>query len=108
MPPMDQRARGLTGRWRAVSAVTAGLFLAYLVTISPHLVHHLFDQDHGRPACPHLAQSQNTPAVEASPVILTLPSPTEIITVSLPGILTPSPEVRASTPRAPPSSFLSA
>ena len=102
MLPMNQKVRGLTGRWRVVSAVAAGLFLAYLVTLSPHLAHHLFGQDHGRPACPHLAQSQNTPVVEESPVTLTLPSPTQIVLASAPQASPPPAEIQASNPRAPP------
>lgn len=105
---MGQKIRGSTSIGRLVSGAVTGLFLAYLVTLSPHLVHHLFDQDHGRPACPHLAQSQNTPALEASPVTLTLPNPTEIVLAFAPQVSPAPAEIQASGPRAPPSLFLSA
>ena len=32
--------------------VFAGFLAAFVVGISPHLVHHLFDDDHGKSECP--------------------------------------------------------
>lgn len=56
----DLRSR----RWGIGSVLAAGLFLAYLVALPPHLVHHAFDGDHGHPACPHLALSQHETALQ--------------------------------------------
>ena len=57
---------------RRLPILTAGFFLAYLIAVSPHLVHHAFEEDHGhqhghsrqddngRPSCPLLLLSQQT------------------------------------------------
>jgi hypothetical protein len=45
-----------------VSLLAAGFFLAYLIAVSPHLVHHAFEDHQTRPTCPLLIQSQQTMA----------------------------------------------
>ena len=54
-------------RFSLLSAFVACVFAGYLVTLTPHLVHHLFDGDHDQPRCPHLAQSEHTPEAGADP-----------------------------------------
>lgn len=62
-------------RLAVLTVAVTGLLVAYLVSVPPHLVHHLFDGDgHGQPRCPHLAQSQLSPEVRAEPSA-TLPLP---------------------------------
>jgi hypothetical protein len=58
-----------------LSAVVACLFAGYVVALTPHLVHHLFDGGDDQPQCPHLAQSQHTPeAWSDPPTALSLPA----------------------------------
>lgn len=89
---------------RLLGALTAGLFVAYLVALSPHLVHHLFDEDHGRPVCPHLAQSQQTPELQPDPPHLIPPIQIATVQVLSPGVSLPSPVLALSHSRAPPHS----
>jgi len=89
---------------RLLGVLTAGLFAAYLIALSPHLVHHAFDDDHGVPACPLLAQSQQTPELQPDPPSLPLPS--EVDTVLASRIESPllPPVLPSNHPRAPPRS----
>ncbi len=90
-----------TCREKTIGALAAGCFLLYLIALSPHLVHHLFDEDHDSPACPFLALSQHTPELQ--------PDPPALIPVSVAGPLDapkrtvslPVPLVLDSHPRAP-------
>ena len=50
-----------------LSALIACLFVGYVVALTPHLVHHIFDGDENQPRCPHLAQSQHTPEAWSDP-----------------------------------------
>jgi hypothetical protein len=56
-----------------LSAVVACLCAAYVVALTPHLVHHLFDDDSSE--CPHFAQSQHSPEAwsDPSPAFLLIP-----------------------------------
>ncbi len=85
-----------------VGALTAGLFLAYLIALPPHLVHHLFNEDQGRTVCPLLAQNQQTPGLQTDPLTLIPLSPTEILNPPLSTASLPSPDLPVSRPRAPP------
>lgn len=94
--------------WRSTcfavtAALTVGFVLAYLIALPPHLVHHIFDEDHGQPPCAHLAQSQHAPELQPDPPSLTPPSPAEPcrVPVAITGL--PSPEPTAGHPRAPPA-----
>jgi len=79
-----------------------GLFLAYLISLPPHLVHHLFEEDAGHPECPLLAQSQQTAAIQADPPVLTPPTTAEILEACSPGTSLPTADLTVSHPRAPP------
>jgi hypothetical protein len=94
------------GAWRltALASLTAGLFVTYLVALSPHLVHHLFDENQGHPACPHLAQSQQTPELPSDPPALDPPVQSEPVQLFLASASLPSPDLTGSHPRAPPRS----
>lgn len=89
--PMGRMLEGFRGSsWLApVGALTAGLFLAYLITLPPHLVHHLFDEDQGRAACPYFAQSQHSPELRTDPPTLTPPIPGETLQAFVPGAFLP-------------------
>ena len=87
---------------RFLAGLTVGLFSVYLLALAPHLVHHLFTDDHGRPACPYLAQSQQNPELQPDPPALPLPSRTVTIEVPLPEASPRSPALPLKHPRAPP------
>ncbi len=93
---------------RLLGVLTTGLFAAYLIALSPHLVHHVFDDDHGVPACPLLAQGQQTPQLQPDPPSLPLPSKADTVLASRveSPLLPPVPP--PSDPRAPPRSELPA
>lgn len=91
-------------RFTTVGALTLTLFAAYLITLPPHLVHHLFDGDHSQPECPLLAQSQQTPVIQADPPFLTPLSPAEMLEGSLPQASLPAVELTVQHCRAPPHS----
>lgn len=95
-------------RCKTLGVLTAGLFLAYLIALAPHLVHHLFEEGHGQPECSFLAQSQQTHVVQADPPVLTPLAPAEILEAAFPGTPLPPPDLTVSHPRAPPRSAPSA
>ncbi len=96
--------------WRSptVGGLTAALFATYLIALPPHLVHHLFDEDQGRPECPLLAQSQQNPELQPDPPILPLPSRTDTVELLLPEASPRAPNLPLKHPRAPPRSAPSA
>ena len=87
------------------TAFVACLFAGYLVALTPHLVHHLFDDDQDQTSCPYLAQSQHTPPAGSDPApalaliaighVAALPDPTAL----------PFAERTTVPSRAPPVSF---
>jgi hypothetical protein len=89
-------------REKTVGALTAGCFLLYLIALSPHLVHHLFEKDHDPPTCPFLALSQHTPELQPDPPALTRLIVTGILDDHKPTVSLPAPPVLDSHPRAPP------
>ncbi len=93
---------------RLLGALTVGLFAAYLVALPPHLVHHLFEENHGQHECPLLAQSQQTPELQTDPPALTPPIQIGTVQVLSPGVSLPSPALALSHSRAPPRSAPSA
>ena len=54
-----------------LSALVACFLAGYLVTLTPHLVHHLFEGDEDQPRCPVLVQSEHTPQLSNDPPSLT-------------------------------------
>jgi hypothetical protein len=97
-------AVGIAWRGRRPTVWLAlALFSLYLVAVPPHLVHHLFDQDHGRlGGCPHLAQSQHTPELQPDLPGLARPAPAEILSAPRPGPTPPTVDLAAHLARAPP------
>jgi hypothetical protein len=91
-------------RQAVLTVFALGLLVTYVVSVPPHLVHHLFDGDeHGHPRCPHLAQSQQTPELQADPPPRLLPPAAPAADV-LPVVADalPTPDHSAESPRAPP------
>lgn len=85
-----------------VATLTAGVFLAYIITASPHLAHHLFDEDHVSQPCPQLALSHQAPGVDVERITLACPALTDTlgpVPVRSPGL---APDLHPSRPRAPP------
>jgi hypothetical protein len=101
MGRMLKGVRGF-GRSAVMGGLTTGLLLAYLMLLPPHFVHHLFDEDLGRPACPLLAQSQHTPWLQADAPSLAPPVATDTIHALLPGVSVPARDLAVSPPRSPP------
>jgi hypothetical protein len=86
-----------------VRLLTAGCFCAYLVAASPHLVHHAFEKDHGRPSCPFLlASQQGTSDPPHNPPPLAVLSYSGILEVRNPMDSASSLSVSRLHPRAPP------
>lgn len=87
--------------------LVAGFFLVYLIAVSPHLVHHLFEEDHDSPPCPFLALSQHTPQLQPDLPTITCLIWTEFLEDPKPTLSLPSPLIHNSRTRGPPSSVLS-
>lgn len=88
-------------------ALLLGGWLVLLgINASSHLVHHLFEADHGA-ACHFLAAATHVPAAVAAPVVLpkALPAPEGPAAPLRPARRSPS--GRAAATRAPPSALLS-
>ena len=97
------------GRERVgMAAFTAVLFVAYLISLSPHLVHHLFDEDQNHPTCPYFALSQQNADLQPDPPILVPPHQTAVCHDQLPAVSLPSSDRSVVNPRAPPRSTPSA
>lgn len=82
--------------------LTAGLFLAYLIALPPHLVHHLFDGEPDHETCSYLNQSQHMPGLQLGLPTLSPPVCLKILTWVLLPLLLPSADLTVGHPRAPP------
>jgi len=100
---------GIRRPWRekTVGALAAGCFILYLIALSPHLVHHLFEKDHDTPTCPFLALSQHTPQLQTDPPTIICLIWTGHLEYPEPTVFLPSLLVHNKNPRGPPSSELS-
>lgn len=94
----------LTRFKRFTTAFTAALFAAYLISLSPHLVHHLFDEDQDHPTCPYFALSQQNSALQPDPPIPVPPAQTAACHDQLPAASLPFSDRSVVNPRAPPDS----
>ena len=55
--------------WRdRVSLLLVGVFVAFLVTQAPHLVHHFFEPEHVGDECPFAANGERTGGLTTQPV----------------------------------------
>lgn len=88
-------------RRRRVSAVlgllSAALFAAFVIELSPHLVHHLFEPGQGQSDCPFAASGERQPTASGSAVTL-LPA-----AVAHPAIPCPDPGGLPAVTCAPPA-----
>jgi hypothetical protein len=89
-------------REQTVGALAAGCFLLYLVALSPHLVHHLFERDDDPPRCPFLALSLHTPELKPNCPALTPLRVTGSLGEQSQAVSLAVPLVHGSHPRAPP------
>lgn len=95
--PRGRRARVF------IRAVTAGCFLAYLLALSPHLVHHLLEESRDQGYCPHFALSQQTPEAQMDPPALLPPDPARASAACLTRLVLLVRDLPARHPRAPPA-----
>lgn len=91
-----------TSSGRAASLLLSGLFVAFLVTQAPHLVHHFFEPDHVQNECPYAASGDRTGGLQVEPAALVV-----ILAVATTGVaptipVAPSVPVLAFLGRAPP------
>ena len=94
----------LRRRSASVGLLAAGFLLVYLVAVSPHLVHHLFEEHHGHPSCPLLVQSQQTTAeLQPDPPLVGPPVLMGTLADQKATAFLPSPPAHTSQPRAPPT-----
>ena len=90
--------------WRGVaSLLLAGAFVAFVVTQSPHLVHHFFEPELVQDECPFAANGERTGWLPIEPVAVATTA--EVSTPLLPAALpAPTTVSRAATrSRAPPA-----
>jgi hypothetical protein len=86
-----------------VLALTVCGFFAYLIAVAPHLVHHAFETDHGRPTCPLLLASQQATADgHLNPAPLAVPRCSGILDARSPMASPSSLSAPRLQPRAPP------
>ena len=72
-----------------IGGVLVGLiFTAYLVALSPHLVHHLLEHDQAQPDCPFAMAAERQ---HASPVPDIAPLPTPVATSAVVATAVPAP-----------------
>jgi hypothetical protein len=92
-------------RWphRGAGLLFAGLFVVFLVSQAPHLVHHFFEPQLVQDECPFAASGERTGGLEAQPVaVVTLaPVSAPARAVAPPAALSVVPA--ASRGRAPPA-----
>ncbi len=108
---MRIRGGGIRRPWRekTVGALAAACFLLYLFALSPHLVHHLFEEKHhDSPSCPFLALCEHTPELQPDPPPITCLIRTGLLEEPKPTLSIPLPSIHNSHTRGPPSSALSA
>jgi hypothetical protein len=55
---------------RSASLLITGVFVAFLATQAPHLVHHFFEPEHVKDECPFAANGERTGGLETEPVIV--------------------------------------
>ena len=82
--------------------LAAALLVAWALALSPHLVHHLLDDDAQHPPCPYLALGDHTPQLAADAPSLPLPAP---VAPAPPVTADSAPQISSRVggdPRAPP------
>ncbi len=90
-----------------VSLLAAGFLLAYLIVVSPHLVHHLLEEGDGQATCPLLIQSQQSTAQGQSDFpSVGPPALAGLLSDHAPTAFLPAPIAPTSQPRAPPNPLL--
>ena len=96
-------SRGPAWSCRAAGLLFAALFVAFVVTQAPHLVHHFFEPELVQDECPFAASGERTGGLQVDPVAVV--AVTDASTLAVPTVLPASPSVvpAASRGRAPPT-----
>jgi len=96
-------SRGPAWSCRAAGLLFAALFVAFVVTQAPHLVHHFFEPELVQDECPFAASGERTGGLQAQPmaVVALAHVSTPALTAALPA--PPSVVPAASRGRAPPA-----
>jgi hypothetical protein len=91
-------------RWylRVVASALGLAMLVWVGAMSPHLVHHLFDEDHGQ-VCLMFEQADGFPCLVITPPSLVLPQTPQLWLPVDPLSYPPVHRTVAGSPRAPPS-----
>ncbi|HEV8393088.1 MAG TPA: hypothetical protein VGQ37_02390 [Vicinamibacterales bacterium] len=83
--------------------VFAGFLAAFVVGISPHLVHHLFDDDHEQADCPFASVAERQQGVTPSIAVTLAPAHAAASPLLPAPAAPPSSGLAPSSPRAPPT-----
>jgi len=88
---------------RAASLLFAGLFVAFIATQAPHLVHHFFERELVQDECPFAASGERTGGLQVQPVAVLAIA--HVSTPALAAALPAPPSIvpAASRGRAPPA-----
>jgi hypothetical protein len=91
-------------RWclRLIASALGLALLVWVGAISPHLVHHLFDEDHGH-VCLMFEAADGSPCLVITPPSPMLPSSPQLWRPIHPLSYLPVHLITTSSPRAPPS-----
>src|SRR6266508_2144393 len=95
----------LPSRWcvRVIASATGLAILLWVGALSPHLVHHLFDEDHGQ-ACLMFEQANGSPCLMVAQPSLVQPQTPHLTPPIDPLSYLPVHLIAPYSPRAPPSS----
>src|SRR5215475_2396647 len=88
---------------RSASLLLAAVFVAFLATQAPHLVHHFFEPEHVHDECPFAANGERTGGLETPPVALAALMAVSAALLTASFLAPPSAVPAASRGRAPPS-----
>lgn len=84
--------------------LVAGLFAGFVVALTPHLVHHLFDADRqvAQHRCPLAAVAERQPGAETGAVVLAVAHGAGLVVTAAATLMLPAPALAAPEARAPP------
>ena len=92
-----------TSLYRVASWPLAGLFLAFIATQAPHLVHHFFEPEHVKDECPFAANGERAGTLETHPVALAAVADVSTPWLTAAFLAPPSVAPAVSRGRAPPA-----
>jgi len=89
---------------RVAALLWSALLLAFLVEVSPHLVHHAFDPDHVGDECPFATSAERAPTVAAPVAFTVVPARQVEPLTAAAAVALPRRDVAVDVARAPPVS----